>query len=480
MPKINNPLNMKGEALISKQNLGLGANDVLVTSGYTAEDKVINAQWLPEITGLEKNASGTLEPVAKTMGPRINFIGDCAVRQNPDGTITIRIGENLNSSTFGTTDGQTDGVPSVSPGTTSSLVVAGGTAKNVWKSGTSDWLTVSSSEKIHFDSLGATYFTLTFTTAAGVNSYTFGPVSGNGYYSNGSATVLDSAPSGVAAYMQVTGWGEEDKKSEGATGFAAKVIFNINVKTLATETGDISVKITSTGTTGSADFSKNAICYYLVDTTCGAKITGVSGIMPASPTTATFAGITYVKAGTITYRAQVEDLDKPATTASNGAKIKFDNTANFASDIAAYSQTTYTGKVEKTTTVLTGGVFTSLNGQIKATVYNINGTPSLTGNVYDSNGNQLSGLVIYTGSAPNSSLLGTGNRMTTDGTKAYSDAAAPGTDDLMIYQNSLQYPSAFITKACWKNENYVAPSTTGNKTAVFKWNAVGTEQRWHS
>jgi hypothetical protein len=33
MPKISNPQNFKGERLVSKQDLGLNTDDVLVTSG---------------------------------------------------------------------------------------------------------------------------------------------------------------------------------------------------------------------------------------------------------------------------------------------------------------------------------------------------------------------------------------------------------------------------------------------------------------
>lgn len=43
MPRISNPQNFKGENLISKEEIGLASNDVLVVSGNTATDKVIAA-----------------------------------------------------------------------------------------------------------------------------------------------------------------------------------------------------------------------------------------------------------------------------------------------------------------------------------------------------------------------------------------------------------------------------------------------------
>jgi hypothetical protein len=45
----------------------------------------------------------------------------------------------------------------------------------------------------------------------------------------------------------------------------------------------------------------------------------------------------------------------------------------------------------------------------------------------------------------------------------------------MVYQANLQYPQAFIDNTVFGNSGYVAPSTTGDKAALFWFSASGTE-----
>lgn len=165
MPRISNPQNFKGENLISKEEIGLASNDVLVVSGNTATDKVIAAKFLPEVTVKEKDADGKIVTAVKAMGPTINFIGNCGVRQNADGSLTIRIGDNLNSSNFTTTDGQTTGVNDVTVGlpTCSDGVLSNGTAISGATGGKYTLDTTTDNALIHIDNAKSTYFVLDYT-----------------------------------------------------------------------------------------------------------------------------------------------------------------------------------------------------------------------------------------------------------------------------------------------------------------------------
>ena len=195
MPRISNPQNFKGENLISKEEIGLASNDVLVVSGNSATDKVIASQFLPEVTVKEKNEQGIIQTVTKTMGPTINFIGNCGVRQNADGSLTIRIGDNLNSSNFMSADGQTTGVNTTTvtnPDTSTGKYLDGNTI-NVASGALSYAIdTTVASGLIHIDNPLSTKFILDYTIDGEAKQMEFGPIllSGdNGIASSGTFTV---------------------------------------------------------------------------------------------------------------------------------------------------------------------------------------------------------------------------------------------------------------------------------------------------
>jgi hypothetical protein len=103
------------------------------------------------------------------MAQKINFTGNCDVKVNADGTLTIRIGENLNASTFNTTDGQTDVTSIASAIKTGNYRIDGDSSySTVWKKGadTSNTMTITikdgnddktDPDKIHFDDKNATF-----------------------------------------------------------------------------------------------------------------------------------------------------------------------------------------------------------------------------------------------------------------------------------------------------------------------------------
>jgi hypothetical protein len=196
MPRISNPQNFKGENLISKEALGLKSDEVLVVSGTTAANKVIAAEFLPEVTVKEKDpASGDTTTVTRQMGPVINFIGNCGVRQNSDGSLTIRIGDNLNSSNFMTNDGQTNGVNTTTvtnPATSTGKYLDGKTI-NVASGALSYAIdTTVASGLIHMDNPLSTKFILDYTIDGEAKQMTFGPIllsGANGIVSSGTFAV---------------------------------------------------------------------------------------------------------------------------------------------------------------------------------------------------------------------------------------------------------------------------------------------------
>lgn len=248
--------------------------------------------------------------------------------------------------------------------------------------------------------------------------------------------------------------------------------------------GIVNFKIEPLGMGSEAkEYSKNNICYYLTDTTTKPKINTFTAKL-TSASTVTYGGVTSLKSGTVTYTAEVADLNNPATDASNGASIQINNTADYAGDIAKGAQTTYDGTITKTASMAvssTGSTYSSaqLSSGVKFIAWNINGSTELAAALTDNAGKAITAIDHYSGT-PNSSILGTGNRKaltSTDSEKvAYVDASAPGATDLMVYHGALQYPSAFISNSYYANTSYVAPSTTGDKEALFWFSAAGTEK----
>lgn len=405
---------------------------------------------------------------------KIQFIGDCKVTYRNDGQIVIRIGENLNSSTFNTQDGQTDGTASFTDNSdtypTSKMVNGFTSAKSVWLKGTSDTITITTAGKIHFDDAKGTKFTVKVTANGSTTpvEYICGPVVGNGTYG--------TAP----CVLTVTDWATEKKTDDGATGYEANISITITLSSIVTKAGDVSFDITSTGTEGAKSFGKN-VAYFIVDTTTMPQVSNFTAKL-TEESTKEYAGITYISSGTVTYAGTVANLNVPATDASNGASIQFNNTGNYAADVAKAAQTIYDGQVSNTgaltvTTTPTKYSTVFTNG-VEFIAWNINGSASAKASLTDNKGNSISKMIVCSGT-PDSSLLGTGNRRTLDGANAYTDANAPEANDLMIYGTALQYPQEFIDNTYYQNSGYTKPSSSteddGSKAAVFKFSASGTE-----
>jgi hypothetical protein len=468
MPKINNPQNFAGENLISKESLGLASDDVLATSRAAGsgqvEDKVIKADYLPEIVFNNKGTDET-----KTMGPKIKFIGNCNVVQDPStGELTIRIGDNLNSSTFNNTDGITTGTAKYSDNNstypTTRITKAAG-SQSIWKKGTSDVVTITTTEKIHFDDATKTTFTVKVNANGETYTYTCGPVTGNGTFG--------SAP----CVLTVSNWAAETKSSEGATGYMATISIALTLSSIVTKEGSVSFEVSCTGTAGALAYKPGAVAYFIVDGTTAPSVSNFTAKL-TTHATQTYGGITSVKSGTVTYVATVANLNAPATDAAAGASIEVTNDG-FAAGVSKAAQTTYDGTITKTG-ALTTTTKTYATGDFDATftAWNINSSASASATLTDKDGNAITKLYVDA-AAPNASILST-NRVTLASTTkadkvAYTDAAAPADGDLMVYQAALQYPQAFIDNTVFGNSGYTAPSTTGDKEALFWFSASGTE-----
>ena len=307
-----------------------------VTS-VVATDGKISDDLLPGVTF---NNKGTDENFI--MGSNIKFIGNCNVTRDLSGQLIIRIGDNLNSSTFNMKDGVTDGSGKYTRSTTpySTRVVNGvGSTNNVWIHDGSDTVTIETNGKIHFDDKINTKFQLDVKArnADGtetLNTFTFGGITANGYYTNNS-TVTTTAPaggkSGEGAYLYVSNLVEETKKSEGATGYEGNVKFVINLNKLAITKGNVYFRVEMiSGTTGGKAYPEDKLVnnvateqytnvgYFIPDNTTKPVVSNLTAKLKEEPKTKTWAGITSIISGIVVYSVDVANLSTPATDQTAG------------------------------------------------------------------------------------------------------------------------------------------------------------------
>lgn len=419
----------------------------------------------------------------------IQFIGNCAVRKSADGSLIIRIGDNLNSSTFNTKDGQTDGTASLgrSPGNALHSVILSGASSstaNVVRKGTGMYATIETAGKIHFDDDKSSKITVKLVNAGGAPvTYEFGPITGNGNY-----TAADKA--GVT--LTIANWAQEAKTAEGATGYEGKPSIKIEPDELTLSAGEIKVRVETSGTAGAATYPTTAgmyetVCYYVTDTTRKPAISDVMLTIPAinSSTTVTYAGVTSFKAGDYKYSANISDLKNPATNKNNGSEVSFTNSIGFCDNIATYVESSAGGLISKIGRKWNTNRYSFQGDEISCTAKNLNGATTVTHGVIrmsgDANGSNLGklngtadGIDVYTGT-PDASL--TDNRRKLDATtETFDKAANLGNSDLMLYHGELQYPINGITNKFIGCSSYVQPTLTGNKSALFYFSANGTEK----
>lgn len=184
----------------------------------------------------------------------INFTGIGNVTSDADGNITVRLGENLNCSTWNTTDGiskatvtgsysSTGATANVTPSSTFSDTSAAsvracraGDTPTYSISATSGSTATSASgantnngNEVHFDDNTSCYFKVKIVEGKNTDAteYLVGPIAANNTYYG----YIDSTEyKGIKCV--ISNFGEEPKKANGATGYSGNVSFTILPETL--------------------------------------------------------------------------------------------------------------------------------------------------------------------------------------------------------------------------------------------------------
>ena len=356
------------------------------------------------ITSMERAASGKDDDDKKDQDfNTVKFIGNCKVQYNDDGTITIRIGDNLNSSLYNTTDGISNAtVTGAKNGDVSATPSAdysganGSTAFRVFQTG--DTITASTGTTAavaggatdgtngtttHFDDNANGKFKVYIKKGDTTETYVVGPITANGTY-YGKLNGEGNNVTGIACV--VTNWGEEAMSAKGATGYMANVNFTLTPASIYSDSttfqvvkiemceGDSAVatwnassavngtymyikETTTPGTPDTVDYTLSNVTekwisgvkYYTTDTKATPSATGITNV--GYPATQGNKVVFSTSGGEWTTGENI--------TASN----KFDNWTT-AKDVS-------TGTVTGTTQSLKYGEFS--NPQITATPHNING-----------------------------------------------------------------------------------------------------------
>jgi hypothetical protein len=181
-------------------------------SAVVDADNKINDDLLPSVLYKGK---GDLE--TNKMGSSIKFIGNCAVRQDSDGNLIIRIGDNLNSSNFSTTDGQTTGVndTAITSPTGTAGKLSGGTDVTAITGGDYTIKTKTAGNLMHFADNESTFFEIKCTDDNVAKIYHFGPV--------------NLTPTSTGASMVLSAFYATDPKLSGVATAGAKMFDTYNL-----------------------------------------------------------------------------------------------------------------------------------------------------------------------------------------------------------------------------------------------------------
>ena len=300
----------------------------------------------------------------------INVIGDGSVSV-VNGVVTLRLGPNLNSSAFNTSDGHADrgGALAVASGIpTANKVLSNGVTKAVWMTGgdvsvntTKNGNAVTSSNKInafHFDSAETT-----FDVTVGTHTWSIGPITGNGTYSN------EPGSDNPLVEIVVSNWTAEPKT--GATGYCANVVFTIAIGDMGLIDGEYTIVIQHVGSNGAAKFTSGK--FYIVNDDVTKAVASNAAVTLTGTSAKTISGVSYLTAGTVTASADIANAFTPASSGANGSSIAYDING-WASDPSADNLTyTENGKSAASSTTLIDGQYASDATTVKITPSNING-----------------------------------------------------------------------------------------------------------
>lgn len=299
------------------------------------------------------------EPAGKSLINKVQFIGDCKVTYKNDGSIVIRIGENLNSSNYNTTDGQTTGTASLTTPNGTSCWLANDDAVTLLKN--TGTYTSTTAGKVHFpDNTGAT-----FTVVTSVETYTFGPITENGNYKAKNSSNTEVAD----VTLTVSNFGEETKAADGATGYCGNISISIPATTIANGTSkNVSItQITCTNSEGTFNYTPTANTRWLeTDTTTKPTVTS-GAVTFISNSTKQESGVTYVTSAKM----------KVDVTGTNFKTPAYENNVGTITGTGFNTQTIVRSELTSNTAAsktfgLNNGAYTC--NQVSVTMKNINGS----------------------------------------------------------------------------------------------------------
>ena len=420
--RLNSARNFKGEKYASENFVQEKVQEAVKSGLGLPEgvDSLIDPQTGKLAAALNPGVKVQLNGVTTEQNATtINFIGNCMVVKDGNGIVKTRIGENVNSSNFGTNDGQTDGTVSrkITTGTgytstssatpASDLPTNGGTT--VWKDeeNSSNKLTISPAGKIHFDSY-KTKFELDLIVGKEGSSqtrriFTFGPISKDEDYSayevtrvitkdeNDQEVVSDTVATTAteALSLTVSNLVVEALSSKGATGYEGNIEFTVDVKALISANTDFKFEIRHiNGAEGTKSWTGDEYIFWIEDISTKPSISGEVTYSLSGLTHKQISGVTYLTGGTATVSASgISKLSDPAYVDN---KVSFSglNGSSAAAWIPSINQTgtdgltDFTGKTTDSVTYSGTSTFDAsstgfyTDAKIKVVGKNVNGDGS--------------------------------------------------------------------------------------------------------
>ena len=422
------------------------------------------------ITSMERpNESGKDDDDKKDQDfSNIKFIGNCKVTYGDDGKITIRIGDNLNSSLYNGTDGistttvtstktgDSAGVPSAdyngvsAANGSTSFQIFKGSAKITANSGTTQTTEAGATDgtngnEVHFDDNANGKFKVYINKNGSEEVYVVGPITANGTY-YGKLNGEGNNVTGIAC--AVAQFGTEPKSDKGATGYSGCVNFTITPSSIyADSTAFQLTKIEMyEGTSKVATWtnsSTNGTYFYLKETDVPGTPSGADYTLTAA--TKSESGVTFLTtSATITATATgMKNIGYPAATGNKAHVEPNSGNAWFGAlnDTATANFTTWTTVQDTTMSYSKSGIAlkagTFENPQVVINGINYNGS----GSTFTSNKSNNK-MWVYGAVATGSNI--TDNRWKSDFSEKVNYANVDLTSDttaLQVYQGLLQYPS---------------------------------------
>ena len=489
MPRIADPMNFRGETLISKEELGLAPSSVLINP----DTGKLNQEFNP---GVEIKFNNNTVQIGATT---INFAGTVTTTDLGDGEVKIQIGDNMNSSSWNSTDGKnSDGT--VTDISTSNAVcpdASGATFKvGNWSAGATIQATKNASASftsagnVHFDD-GDNVWTVTVFDADGTTELRKATITDNvsidyEQAEGGTNSGLTFSP-GTVQYSigsngistSIANQAVEDNYPT-AVGARAKRTFTFNLSQIVPNGGRVKIKIEGCG--GSFTSKDFFFCNGVTPTIASATLA------VNSASTKKISGVEYLTSGT-TFTLTTGNL----TNLNNqliisGNKVTFSSATNITAP-SAVGGTTFDGVMvgatnayDNVSTYSNSGI--AIAGNKNVTSASIIVTPVNYFGTGSGATATLSSILINTFATTAStdtteSFLNEGKRLITDSmpaeTNFNSNNTLVGTNELQVVPGvGLQYPktnySAYTTPA--GNPNY--SGMTGSKYFTRKFVKAGS------